>query len=181
MSSRSLARIALFAALVAVLGLVPKIDLPFGVPITAQTLGVMLAGCLLGPWRGALALLLFLAAVALGLPLLTGGRGGIGPFFAPAAGFLIAFPLGALVTGAVMEALPGPVALRAFVASLLGGVGAVYGCGIPVLAAIAHLTLGQAALASAVFLPGDVVKCVLAALIVQTVARGLPEWQATGR
>ena len=42
---------SLFAALLAVLGLIPKIDLPLGVPITLQTLGVMLAGCLLGPKR----------------------------------------------------------------------------------------------------------------------------------
>ena len=61
---------SLFAALLAVLGLIPKIDLPLGVPITLQTLGVMLAGCLLGPKRALQALLLFLLAVALGLPLL---------------------------------------------------------------------------------------------------------------
>jgi ABC-type Co2+ transport system permease subunit len=64
-SSRSLAHIALFAALIAVLGLIPKIDLPLGVPVTAQTLGVMLAGCLLGPVRGCLAVLLFLGGVAM--------------------------------------------------------------------------------------------------------------------
>jgi biotin transport system substrate-specific component len=72
-SSRSLSYIALFAALMAVFGLIPKIDLPFGVPITLQSLGVMLAGCLLGPRRGFLAIGLFLLAVALGLPLLSGG------------------------------------------------------------------------------------------------------------
>ena len=44
----SVAYVGLFAALMAVLGLVPKVDLPFGVPITLQSLGVMLAGCLLG-------------------------------------------------------------------------------------------------------------------------------------
>ena len=79
-SSRSsgLAYVSLFAALVAVFGLIPKIDLPLGVPITLQTLGVMLAGCMLGPKKALQALLLFLAAVALGLPLLSGGRGGLG-------------------------------------------------------------------------------------------------------
>ena len=49
--NQSFALVALFAALMAVLGLIPKIDLPLGVPITLQTLGVMLAGCLLGPRR----------------------------------------------------------------------------------------------------------------------------------
>jgi len=53
-STRDLVRIALFAALIAVLGLIPKFDLPFtaGVPITAQTMGVMLAGLFLGARNG---------------------------------------------------------------------------------------------------------------------------------
>src|SRR6185312_1799639 len=102
-SSQSMAQIALFAALVAVLGLVPRIDLPFGVPITAQTLGVMLAGCLLRPAPALLSLLLFLMGVALGLPLLSGGRGGLGVFAAPSAGFLLGFPLGAAATALAMR------------------------------------------------------------------------------
>ena len=87
--SQSLAMVALFAAVMAVMGLIPKIDLPLGVPITIQSLGMMLAGCLLGPRRGLQAMLLFLGAVALGLPLLSGGRGGLGAFLAPAAGYLV--------------------------------------------------------------------------------------------
>ena len=47
------------------------------VPITLQTMGVMLAGSVLGARRGALAVLTFLALVAAGLPLLAGGRGGL--------------------------------------------------------------------------------------------------------
>ena len=78
--ARSMAQVSLFAALMAVMGLIPKIDLPLGVPITIQSLGVMLAGVMLGPWRGLQSMLLFLAAVAVGLPLLSGGRGGIGVF-----------------------------------------------------------------------------------------------------
>ncbi|MBV9654129.1 MAG: biotin transporter BioY [Acetobacteraceae bacterium] len=179
-SLQSLARISLFAALVGVLGLLPKIDLPVGVPITAQTLGVMLAGCLLGPARAFLALLLFLGAVALGLPLLTGGRGGLGVFMAPSAGFLLGFPVGAAVTGLAMRKLPGPVLARAAVASALGGIGAVYLCGVPVLAATAQLNWHGALIASSMFLPGDLVKCVLSAFLVQTVLRGLPEWQPHG-
>ena len=43
-STRSLSYIALFAAVIAVFGLIPKIDLPLGVPITLQSLGIMLVG-----------------------------------------------------------------------------------------------------------------------------------------
>ena len=52
---RNLTHIALFAALIAVLGLIPKIDLISGVPVTAQSLGIMLCGTVLGAKRGFLA------------------------------------------------------------------------------------------------------------------------------
>ena len=89
---RSLTHIALFAALIAVLGLVPKIDLASGVPITAQSLGVMLCGTVLGARRGALAVGLFLLVTLAGLPLLSGGRGGLGVLASPTVGYLIGFP-----------------------------------------------------------------------------------------
>ncbi|MXQ14879.1 biotin transporter BioY, partial [Microvirga makkahensis] len=108
MTTRSLVRIALFAAIIAALGLLPKFDLPFagGVPITAQTLGVMLAGVLLGPRQGAAAVLLVIFVVALGAPILAGGRGGLGVFAGPTVGFLLGWLPGAFVTGLVFHALP---------------------------------------------------------------------------
>ena len=85
MKTKDLAYIALFAAITAVLGLLPAIPVPaVPVPITAQTLGVMLAGAVLGARRGFLALLLFLVLVAVGLPVLAGGRGGLAVFAARA-------------------------------------------------------------------------------------------------
>jgi biotin transport system substrate-specific component len=183
--SRSLALVALFAALLAVFGLIPKIDLPLGVPITLQTLGVMLAGCLLGPKRGLQAMLLFLAAVALGLPLLSGGRGGLGVFFAPSSGYLLGWPLGALVTGLMMAALPATTprraAVSAFVGSALGGLLVVHLCGVVGLVGIAKLSWSQAVLGTLVFVPGDLIKCVVSAMVVHTVARGLPDWPLGGR
>lgn len=72
MNTRDLVLIALFAAIVVVLGFIPPITLGFiPVPITAQSMGVMLAGCILGARRGALAFLLFLLLVAIGLPVLS--------------------------------------------------------------------------------------------------------------
>ncbi|AQX26114.1 biotin transport system substrate-specific component [Bartonella sp. Raccoon60] len=82
MTTKDLTYISLFAALYAVLGFFPPIFLPFflGLPITAQSMGPMLAGSILGAKRGAAASALFLFLVAIGLPLLAGGRGGIGVF-----------------------------------------------------------------------------------------------------
>jgi biotin transport system substrate-specific component len=183
-STFHLALVSLFAALIAVFGLIPKIDLPLGVPITLQTLGVMLAGCLLGPKRGLQALLLFLAAVALGLPLLSGGRGGLGVFFAPSSGYLMGWPIGAFVTGLAMSWLPSgtarSAAISAFVASAVGGLLVVHLCGVVGLVFIANLSWEQAVMGTLVFVPGDVIKCVLAATVVHTVARGLPDWRLGG-
>jgi biotin transport system substrate-specific component len=177
--------VSLFAALMAVLGLIPKIDLPLGVPITLQTLGVMLAGCLIGPRRGLQAMLLFLFAVALGLPLLSGGRGGLGVFFAPSSGYLIGWPLGALLTGWLMQVLPGSTPRRsaasAFAASAIGGLLVVHLCGVAGLVLIAKLSWTQAFLGTLAFVPGDLIKCGLCAMVVHTVARGLPDWPMGGR
>ncbi|BCJ91480.1 BioY family transporter [Terrihabitans soli] len=178
METRDLVRIALFAAVIGALGLLPKFDLPFtaGVPITAQSLGVMLAGIFLGPRRGALAVLLFLFIVALGMPLLAGGRGGLGPFFAPSAGFLIGFVPGAFVAGLVMERLQKlPLIPAAIIAAILGGIVTVYAFGIPVLAAVAKMDIGSAALASMVFVPGDLLKAVVAGLVTEAVFRAAPQ------
>ena len=88
--------VALFAAVVAVLGLFPPIVLPVvGVPITAQSMGVMIAGSVLGARRGGLAILLFLILVAVGVPILAGGRGGFGVLLGPGGGFLFSWPIAA--------------------------------------------------------------------------------------
>jgi len=184
-STYSLALVSLFAALLAVFGLIPKIDLPLGVPITLQTLGIMLAGCMLGPKRAVQAVLLFLAAVALGLPLLSGGRGGLGVFAAPSAGYLVAWPLGALVSGLVMSVLPAGaprrLAINALIASAVGGILVVHAFGVVGLTVLAKLTFMQALMGTLVFVPGDLVKCVVCAFVVHTVARGVPDWHFGGR
>lgn len=183
-STFSLALVSLFAALIAVFGLIPKIDLPLGVPITMQTLGVMLAGCILGPKRALQAVTLFLLAVTLGLPLLSGGRGGLGVFFSPASGYLIGWPIGALVTGLMMSAMPTATprssAISAFFASAMGGLLVVHVCGVVGLVSIANFSWEQAAMGTLVFVPGDLIKCALCATVVHTVARGLPDWRFGG-
>ncbi|MGA1229095.1 MAG: biotin transporter BioY, partial [Burkholderiaceae bacterium] len=106
---RDLVRIAFFAAMIAVFGLVPRLDLPFlaGVPITLQTLGVMLAGLFLKPKHAAYAVLLFLFVVCLGAPFLSGGRGGLGVLFGPSAGFLFGWVIGAWLVSVIIGLLLG--------------------------------------------------------------------------
>lgn len=171
----SLVRVALVAALIGALGLVPPIFLPLaaGVPITAQNLGVMLAGLLLGARRGAAATALFALVVLLGAPLLTGGRGGLGVLAGPTVGFFLGFIPGAYVTGLLAEQLRRlPPFLSALVAAFTGGVLVVYLCGVPALALVAGIGLAKALIGASVFLPGDVLKAVLAAVLATTALKG---------
>lgn len=172
---KNLTLVALFAALIAVLGLVPKIDLLSGVPITAQSMGVMLCGTVLGARRGALAVVLFLVLVALGLPLLSGGRGGVGVFASPSVGYLIGFPVAAFVAGLVVEKTRAGVGVAAFGGAILGGIVVLYAFGIPGMAVMLDKPMAEAALMATPFLPGDLIKAVLAALVTQGIARMRPE------
>ena len=171
---RSLTHIALFAALIAVLGLVPPLYLAGAVPVTAQTLGVMLCGTVLGARRGLLAVLLFLLLVALGLPLLSGGRGGLGVFVGPSAGYLVGFPLAAFTAGWIMERTTLPPFWAALAGGVIGGIGVMYVCGITGMAIVLNKTFAEASLLGLAFLPGDVIKAVLAGLVTQSIARARP-------
>ncbi|HEU4490726.1 MAG TPA: biotin transporter BioY, partial [Jiangellales bacterium] len=161
LTAQDLARVAVFAALIAVLGLPGTIVLFGGaVPVTAQTLGVMLAGAVLGARRGFLAALTFCVLVLAGLPLLAGGRGGLGVLAGPSAGYFLAFPMAALVVGLIVQRrLPRPSIPWVFLACVVGGIGVVYAVGVPVLAWRADLDLRAAVVTGAlVFLPGDLLK-----------------------
>jgi len=181
-ADRGFVRIILFAAIIAAMGLLPKFDLPVagGVPITAQSLGVMMAGVILGPWRGMLAVLLFLFAVALGAPLLAGGRGGLGVFAGPTVGFIIGFPFAAMVAGLVMQILRrANVFAAALAASLTGGVIVLYAFGVVGLSLMTKLDLVGAFWAVLIFIPGDIIKAALTAIIAKTLAEVRPDYIAT--
>ena len=173
--ARDLAQIAVFAALIAALGLAGPLNIG-PVPITLQTLGVMLAGAILGPRKGTLAVLLFLVLTVIGLPLLAGGRGGIGAFtVSPAAGYLYGWLLGAFVIGYLTARLmPKYRLLPALGATVLGGIGAVYLIGIPVMAWNLGLPLWTAAGLNLAFIPGDLIKVVVTVLVASQVHRAYP-------
>lgn len=172
---KNLSLIALFAALIAVLGLIPKIDLISGVPITAQSLGIMLCGTVMGARRGALAVLVFLGLTLAGLPLLSGGRGGLGLLAGPSVGYLIGFPIAALVTGLLVERIRAPILPAATIAAFFGGFVVLNIFGIIGMSVMLEKSLNEAAALALPFAIGDTIKSVLAGLITQTIARARPE------
>ena len=150
----------------------------------------MLAGAILGARKGALSVLLLLALVAAGLPLLSGGRGGIAVFVGPSAGYLVGWVLGAFVVGwLTARLLPRYRVLPALAATALGGIVVVYLVGVPVFAANMDLPLEAAIAGSAIFLPGDILKVVVTVLVAKGVHRAWPgliapaawPWRRAGR
>lgn len=176
LSSKDLALVASFAALIGVLGLPGGIQIMGNaVPVTLQTLGIMVAGSILGWKRAALSVLVLLALVAAGLPLLSGGRGGLAVFVGPSAGYLIGWVLGAAVIGWLVQLrLPAYPMWWGALANVAGGIGAVYVVGIPVQAAVTGTSVWVAATSSLVFLPGDSLKVVIATAVASAVHRGYP-------
>ncbi|PZR96756.1 MAG: biotin transporter BioY [Stutzerimonas stutzeri] len=105
-----------------VLAIASQISVPMlPVPMTMQTLAVILIGALYG-WRlGVLTILAWLGEAALGLPVLANGSGGLAPFMGPTAGYLASFPLVAALVGWLAErGCNGDRPAFAFASMLLG-------------------------------------------------------------
>ncbi len=164
---------AMMAAMTAVMGLFPGVPLPGGVPIVLQNMGIMLAGSLLGKRGGGLSILLFVLLVAAGLPLLSGGRGGLGVFVGRSGGYILSWPLMAFLIGWLTE--KGPLTFRRlFLANLAGGL-FNYVCGTAWLATVANLTFTQALMAGVLpFLPGDLIKMAVASFLALGIHRAAP-------
>lgn len=101
---RPLFSAGLILAFTALTALCAQINLPMiPVPMTMQTFAVLLAGAVLGPWKGTASVLLYLALGAAGLPVLSDGASGLGHFEGSTAGYLFAFPPAALFVGLLFE------------------------------------------------------------------------------
>jgi biotin transport system substrate-specific component len=133
------------------------------VPMTLQPLAVLAVGGLLGARSGAGALILYLALGMLGLPVFAGGGSGVARLLGPTGGYLLAFPVAAAVTGAVVGLKP--TLARTLVACAIGMV-LIHLGGVSQLALLG----GDPALAFRVgfvpFLTGDLIKIGLAAAVI---------------
>jgi len=185
LSVRDLVSIALFTAFIAALALVPAIAVPImvsSVPITVQNFGVMLAGAFLGAKRGAYSILLLLFLAAVGLPVLTGGSGGIGVFLGPTAGYLVGYVFCALTIGWLFERYRQELTLFKMALFLtIGTVFVTYFFGILWITfmfssgeniGISLLIVTQGHVA---FLPGAVIKITVGCFIIKTINKALPD------
>ena len=163
-------RLTGFAALVALMAVGAQTDVPMQpVPMTLQSLAIVLAGLCLGPVGGLLAVLTYLLLALIGLPVLSDGASGLAPFSGATAGYIYAFPVAAALAGLLSRSRWGdrPVS----------GVSALFGLHLLLLAAGAawlalHLPANQAlAVGFTPFLPGAAVKSAAAWLIWKGIRR----------
>ncbi|MCR6031735.1 biotin transporter BioY [Nocardioides sp. zg-579] len=179
LGTTDLALVAAFAALIAACALIGGIPVGgAGVELTLQTFGILLAGCVLGPTRGFLAVLLYLGLGAIGLPVFSGREGGLGPFVGSSAGYLWSFPLVAGLAGLLVARVAGRArrsrAFWVFVCAVpgvllnhaLGIVGMKYWFDVPWSVAWGY---------DAPFWAGDVLKAALVALVAAEVRRAFPQ------
>lgn len=180
LTTTDLALVAAFAALISACAYVGAIPVGgTGVPITLQTFAVMLAGCVLGPARGFLATTLYLGLGAIGLPVFAEHSSGLGVFTGPSVGYLIAFPVAALVGGLLVKYVAGPNgktrALIVFLCSITASILVIHPFGIVGMKLYFDVSWATAVSYDVPFWIGDVLKTTLVALIAAEVHRAFPQ------
>lgn len=173
-AATDVALIAVFAALIAASSL---ISIGGAVPITLQTLGVILAGLVLGPWRGFLAATLYLVLGFANLPVFAGGTSGVAVLAGPTAGYLVSFPLAALAAGAIAAwaaRRKSSILFPWFVIAGLAAALVTHVMGIAWWSLLPNWTLSHVVVFDLVFLPGDIVKLVIAAGVAVGVHKAFP-------
>lgn len=157
--------IGLSAAIIAVCS---WISIPLTVPITLQTMGVVLISGLFGAKRGTLSILLYILIGAIGVPVFSGFKSGFGVLLGSTGGYIIGFIFTALIVGIVSDKTN---KLWALILSMVVGILVCYAFGTAWFAVVYAKTNEPASLATILgwcvipFLIPDAIKIALAAVL----------------
>lgn len=159
--------LALVGLMVALLGVSAYIAFPIPftpIMITAQTIIINLIGLVLSPKRGAFALITFFLLGAIGIPIFSGGKAGVGILFGPSGGYFLGFLIGVVVISY----------LRGSSISLKKYLFITIGVGLPIILTFGALWMSiynkigiikTIEVAVLPFLIGDILKAILASII----------------
>jgi biotin transport system substrate-specific component len=181
---RNMILAALFAALLAISG---QIAIPIGpVPITLQTMMVLLVGAILGSRWGTISVFVWILLAAVGAPVLSGGTGGIGILFGPTGGYIFGFLITAFLVGLTIERLGRNEQVawwQLLLVFLIGSVVIINVIGFPWFLFVSHLPFSMDIFNKVfvVFLPGDIVKVVLATILTFSLYRAMPSFSPQER
>lgn len=169
LSTREMALVAMFTGLTAMGAF---ISIPIGpVPITLQTLFVILSGLILGPKLGALSQIVYIILGLVGIPIFAGFTGGLQSVMKPSFGFAIGFIFAAYVVGKIVHLEEKVSTRNIWIASLVGTV-VIYLFGLPYMYYILNVIMAKGLSFVAIvkigcllFLPGDLAKFILASVV----------------
>lgn len=163
--TKSLIQMAMMATLLVVLGFIPALPLGFiPVPIVLQNLGVMMAGVILGGRKGSLSILFFFL-VGLVIPVFSGLRSTIPVLTGPTAGYVIAWFFVPLLISYGVKLINKKNFIAIFLIVWLAGVLFVDVAGAIWLASYTNIPLDKSLLQNLVFIPGDTIKAIIAAVV----------------
>ena len=130
----------------------------------------MLAGSFLGKRTSALSLILFIVLVAIGLPVLSGGSGGFSVLIGPSAGFILSWPIAAFLIGFATEKIWTNLKIwKLIIINVVFGVLLVSLIGAPIMALITQTSIWTGLISATIYLPGDLIKAIIAAVITMRV------------
>ncbi len=172
MRTQNLTRTAVMVAVLVVLGFIPGIPLGIiPVPIVLQNMGIMVAGLLLGPRNGTIAVSLFLFLAFVGLPILSGGRGGAATFVGPTGGYMLGWLFVPALMGLMMQRVGATGWLAQWLILVVIGVLFVDIVGAVWLTFQSGMTIWSALLSNVVFIPGDLIKAGVTVVLVRRLER----------
>ncbi len=187
---RRTARMVGIAMSVALIAVGAFVKIPIGiVPVSMQMAFCILSALLLGPWDALVAVTIYLAMGLMGIPIFTAG-GGFAYVFQPTFGYLAGYLLALPVCGVIARGVrsDAPVKLRRLLLGAFAAMAIVYTFGVTYMYLMlnfyvgSHIALGKAWLTgSAVFLPTDIMWCVVGSLVAKRVVPVLDRARLAGR
>lgn len=169
LSTKEITLVAMFTGLTAIGAF---ISIPLGeVPITMQTLFVILSGLFLGPKLGALSQVVYIVLGLVGIPIFAGFSGGFQTLMKPSFGFIIGFVFAAYMVGKVSHSNKNPSHYKIWLGTIAGTV-VIYLFGLPYMYYILNIVMAKGLafdtilkMGCLLFLPGDLIKLVVASII----------------
>ncbi|MCL2577618.1 MAG: biotin transporter BioY [Defluviitaleaceae bacterium] len=164
---RDICYIGIFVAIIVICA----VGIPLmGVPFTLQTWGIALAGMILGPKKGVIAVVIYILLGAVGVPVFSNFRGGLGVIMGATGGFIVSFPVIAFMTG--FFAKKGNIFL--LFAGLLAGAAINYIFGMVWFSVVTQNTIQAAfAIAVAPFILPDIIKMATVIIIGKSIQTAL--------
>ncbi len=168
-STKELTLVAMFTGLTAIGA---GISIPLGqVPITMQTLFVILSGLILGPRLGALSQIIYISLGLMGVPIFANFTGGLQSVMKASFGFIIGFVFAAYAVGKIAHLEKNFSAKRIWMGSIIGTI-IIYMFGLPYMYYILNIVMAKGLsfkvimnMGCLLFLPGDLLKMTVASLV----------------